>query len=112
MDSGPEFDTWVPFVRNNIPRPVILGSLMVLATLSFVYAREQTLNAAFYLAIVVLGNGILWKLENWTASRDRAAIQAGVPTRGWGADPSQRFWTDRLTVDAEVRKKEKQSKGD
>lgn len=108
-----EFDTWVPYVRDNVSRPVMVVVLLAATVCGFVYAREQMLNAAFYLGIIVLGNAVLWKMEAWTSARDRSAREARVPTGGWGADPRfslTRGWglMDRLEDQKKVKQTEKQ----
>ena len=80
-----EFDTWVPYVRQHVPRPVVLGGLVGGLALAWHYARDQLYDAAFYFAIILAGNMAMWRLERWTAECDRAAVRAGVPTRGWPA---------------------------
>ena len=79
-----EYDTWVPFLRDHvlyrIPRPVRWGAGLALLAYLVSYARE----AAFYLAILVAGNYAVLMAEQWTAARDRVAVQAGVATGGWG----------------------------
>lgn len=106
--SVPEFDTWVPYVKNNVPRPVVLLVLVAALGLGFTYARDQMLNAGFYFGLIVAGNVLLWYGEMWTAKRDAAARSAGVATRGWGCDPDKN-WSlrDRMRVDAELREKAK-----
>ena len=98
-----EYDTWVPMVKNNVPRSVLLLLVCSGLLLGCTFAPEQAGSAAFYLTLIVAGNALLWWMERWTAARDRAAIQAGVPTGGWGIDPS-RSLLDRFRVDGEVRK--------
>lgn len=100
-----EFDTWVPYVRDNVPRPVLLGLSAVALAIGFTYGRSQMLSAAFYLSLLVMLNAVIWKMESWTAARDRAAVAANVPTRGWGIDPSKPL-LDRFRVDEEVRRAE------
>ena len=102
-----EFDTWVPYVRQHVPRPVVLGGLVGGLALAWHYARDQLYDAAFYFAIILAGNMAMWRLERWTAECDRAAVRAGVPTRGWGVDPSRPL-LDRLRVQRELEKQTNQ----
>ena len=98
-----EFDTWVPYVRQHVPRTVVLGGLVAGIAYAWHYARDQLYDAAFYLALLVAGNLAMWRMEIWTADADRAAIRAGVATRGWGVDPS-RSWLDRFRQQREIEK--------
>ena len=79
-DAGvvPEFDTWVPYVRDNVSRPVMGVLLLIAVALGFIYARDQMQSAAFYLGIIIVGNAVLWKIEDWTAKRDRTAREARI----------------------------------
>ena len=100
----PEFDTWVPYVRDNVSRQVMGVLLLIGLALGFTFAREQMLSAAFYFGIIVAINAVLWKMEGWTAKRDRTARENRIPTAGWGVDPRysmMRGWgiLDRMRVD-------------
>ena len=101
--DGPEFETWVPMLKNNVPRVVIFGAPVLGLAVYAVYKPADALNALFYLGLLVVGNLLLFVLERWSAAKDRAAVAAGVPTRGWGVDPSKPGlgWTDRLRVQRE-----------
>jgi hypothetical protein len=105
----PEFDTWVPFVRNNVPRAFVFAALCAATAVAFVYARDSLMSACFYLALIAVGNAVVFYMERWTSARDREAVAAGVPSRGWGIDPSKPLM-DRFSVDAEVQKKLKDQK--
>ena len=100
-----EFDTWVPYVKDHVPRPIVFGTVILLVAASIHY---QGWSAAFYLGLIVGGNALLWKVEQWTAVRDRKAVAAGVPTRGWGVDPSKPL-LDRFHVQQEVDAKATQA---
>ena len=100
----PEFDTWVPYVRDNVSRQVMGVLLLIGLALGLTFAREQMLSAAFYFGIIVAINAVLWKMEGWTAKRDRTARENRIPTAGWGVDPRysmMRGWgiLDRMRVD-------------
>ena len=114
-DAGvvPEFDTWVPYVRDNVSRPVMGVLLLIAVALGFIYARDQMQSAAFYLGIIIVGNAVLWKIEDWTAKRDRSAREARIPTAGWGVDPRypmSRGWglRDRLHIDEKAQQGKKE----
>ena len=101
----PEYDTWVPYVRDHVSRGAVFASIAAAVVLGILFAPAATMmEAAFFFAIIVAGNAALWKMESWTAVRDRAAIEANVATRGWGIDPSLPLGGtfDRLAVQKEV----------
>ena len=99
-----EFDTWVPYVKKYVPRSIVACLLISSFALGVIFARDQALQAAFYLLVIIAINAVLWRMEQWTSTRDRAAIEARVPTRGWGVDPSRPLM-DRFRIDAEVRQR-------
>ena len=99
-----EFDTWVPFVRDNVPRTVVVAAAGAALALGLVYAWDSTMKSLFFLGIICCGNAVIWKMERWTAAQDREAVAAGVATRGWGVDTDCTVG-DRLHVQREIQKK-------
>tara|TARA_B110001452_G_C14970625_1_gene339321 strand:- start:182 stop:481 length:300 start_codon:yes stop_codon:yes gene_type:complete len=92
-----EYESWVPMVKNamhDVPRPLGWALAAALLVATCVYSPQS----AVYLSIVAAGNVLLWRMEQWTATRDRAAVAAGVPTSGWGS-------TNRMQEQREVRRK-------
>lgn len=97
MAAFVEYETWVPTVKHamyNVPRPV--GWSLAAAVLISVCIYSP--KSAMYLGIVAFGNLLLWWMEQWTATRDRDAVAAGVATSGWGS-------FQRMQEQREVRRK-------
>ena len=94
-----EYDTWVPTLKHafyRVPSSVRWAVALATAAYLVVSARESL----FYLALIVAGNAALWAMERWTAGRDRAAIEAGVATGGWGS-------MERMKEEREVKRRAK-----
>lgn len=97
-----EYESWVPMVKramHDVPRPVGWALAATLLVSVCIYSPQS----AMYLAIITVGNLLLWQMEQWTATRDRAAVAAGVPTSGWGS-------TLRMQEQREVRRKTESKK--
>merc|ERR1711924_151619 len=81
-----EYDSWLPYVKDNVPRVVFLGTPLVAFVAYLAYDPAQALSALFFLALIVAGNLALYRMELWTAACDATAVAAGVATRGWGVE--------------------------
>ena len=95
--------TWVPAAKALYYRlPKVFRWLLLLAGAAalLVFGGDSWM----YLLCIVIVNVVPYKLEMWTAGRDRIARASDTPTRGWGVDPSRPL-LDRLRVDREIEQR-------
>ena len=88
--------SWVPFAKQAMGRvPGGLGwaASFAVTTLTIWRAPELAKEFGLLLAALSVIVGLLWRMENWTAARDREAVAVGMPTGGW--DTNRRWEEDR-----------------
>ena len=93
--------SWVPSAKKAMGRvPGGLGWAAFFAVTAGTIWRAPELAKEFGLLLAALTAivGLLWRMENWTAARDREAVAVGMPTGGWGTN---RRWEE----DREVRRR-------
>eukprot|EP00320_Phaeocystis_rex_P019667 CAMPEP_0119060802 /NCGR_PEP_ID=MMETSP1178-20130426/4714_1 /TAXON_ID=33656 /ORGANISM="unid sp, Strain CCMP2000" /LENGTH=168 /DNA_ID=CAMNT_0007041939 /DNA_START=23 /DNA_END=530 /DNA_ORIENTATION=- len=79
--------TWVPLVKNLMscmPAGAGWASFLAVSALAIWCVPDLARHLGMLVALSV-GIGLLWKMEKWAAARDREAVEAGVPTGGWGS---------------------------
>ena len=93
--------SWVPLFKNamsRVPGGFGWAASFVVSALAIWRVPELAKQFGLLLAAFTVGIGLLWRMENWTAARDREAIAVGMATGGWGTN---RRWEE----DREVRRR-------
>ena len=90
--------SWVPFavkVMSHVPGGLGWATSFSVCVLTIWHAPELAKEFALLLAVIAVIVGLLWRMESWTAARDREAVAVGMPTGGWG---THRRWEEECEV--------------
>ena len=90
--------SWVPFavkVMARVPGGLGWATSFSVCVLTIWHAPELAKEFALLLAVLAVIVGLLWRMESWTAARDREAVAVGMATGGWG---THRRWEEEREV--------------